>query len=1021
MRYERDGKGVREITVRLRIQSDSAVHQFGLLRFKYSSSFESVAVEYVRVRKPDGTLVPTPASDMQDLDSEVSREAPMYTDTREKHIAVKTLAAGDVLEYQITWTVHDAVAPGHFWLDDNPAKDAICLDEQVEFDLPKDLPVKFSSSWVTPQITESGDRKIYSLHGSNLEHVVEDNEGQWEKGVGRTPPPAVRLSSFQSWAEVGKWFADLEAPQAKITPAIQAKADELTKGQSSQAEKIKVLYTFVSQNFRYIGVSLGQGRYTPHRAEEVLANRYGDCKDKHTLFQALLAAEGIKAYPALISSGFLVDPGIPSPDLFDHLITAIPDGESFQFVDTTPETGSFGYLLPVLREKTALVMADGQPARLVKTPATVSASNFEKFHMDAVLDAQGTLDGKGKIESTGDSELALRSAFRAIPENRWTELVQALSGRMGFGGTVSEVAAAQPQATGEAFWLSYAYHRPDYSDWKERHISVPLPPIVLPSISEKRRKLPDSFFLGSTVEVVYEAKITLPKGFQPVLPPNVNLDREFAMYTAHYSFEDGVLKGVRHLKTRLNEVAGSQRAAYAEFVESILTDEARTLLVVGSSAAGAASSNSAHSNNEEAQLLYGQAYESLQLGAPRAAITTLERVTTLDPGWSDGWLLLGQAQFMTGLYDKGIASFHRAVAADPSNLKALQVVARSLEKLNRDKEAIDAWQALLKVNPEEADAAEHFPDLLLKEHRYPETVAYLEKMAPERKDLPEIQVQLGSAYLGNGDTERALAHFHNAIEKDESAETLNNVAFALADQNRALEQAFAYATKAVKKTEDATATAEAGDALAQGLMPKLASVWDTMAWVRFQTGDLAAAEKYAQCAWALTQTPTIGTHLAQIYEKSGKKLQAAQTYAMVLAALPSFGDPALREKINARVKVLAAMGVKDTKNAVDELTALRTHQFTTGKPLPGGFKTANFQISFTNSQPQPTVEFRNGAEELRAVGPQLAAMKFPLSFPDDAPARITARGILSCSEVARSCTFVTYPASSPVISPSVAK
>jgi Domain of Unknown Function with PDB structure (DUF3857) len=100
VRFEADGTGTREITGKVRIQSESATHDFGLVRFEYASSFESLTVEYVRVRKPDGTVVVTPGSDVQDLDSEVSRQAPMYTDAREKHVAVKALSTGDVLEYR---------------------------------------------------------------------------------------------------------------------------------------------------------------------------------------------------------------------------------------------------------------------------------------------------------------------------------------------------------------------------------------------------------------------------------------------------------------------------------------------------------------------------------------------------------------------------------------------------------------------------------------------------------------------------------------------------------------------------------------------------------------------------------------------------------------------------------------------------------------------------------------------------------------------------------------------------------
>src|SRR6185437_1907203 len=95
--------------------------------------------------------------------------------------------------------------------------------------------------------------------------------------------------------------------------------------------KIQDIYAFVSTKFRYIGIGLGIGRYQPHAAADVLSNDYGDCKDKHTLLAALLAAEGVKAYPAFINSQTKIDPDVPSPAQFDHVITAIPQGKGFVF------------------------------------------------------------------------------------------------------------------------------------------------------------------------------------------------------------------------------------------------------------------------------------------------------------------------------------------------------------------------------------------------------------------------------------------------------------------------------------------------------------------------------------------------------------------------------------------------------------------------------------------------------------------------------------------------------------------
>src|SRR5260370_7963399 len=69
--FEADGKGSRELTARVRIQSESATHEFGLLRLSYASSFESLDIDYVRVRKPDATLLSTPATTAPTFNSQL--------------------------------------------------------------------------------------------------------------------------------------------------------------------------------------------------------------------------------------------------------------------------------------------------------------------------------------------------------------------------------------------------------------------------------------------------------------------------------------------------------------------------------------------------------------------------------------------------------------------------------------------------------------------------------------------------------------------------------------------------------------------------------------------------------------------------------------------------------------------------------------------------------------------------------------------------------------------------------------
>jgi hypothetical protein len=74
-----------------------------------------------------------------------------------------------------------------------------------------------------------------------------------------------------------------------------------------------------------------------------------------------------------------------------------------------------------------------------------------------------------------------------------------------------------------------------------------------------------------------------------------------------------------------------------------------------------------------------------------------------------------------------------------------------------------------------------------------------------------------------------------------------------------------------------------------------------------------------------------------------------------------------------------------------------------------GYKSAEFAISFTKGPKVEEVRFLSGAEELRSATAKVAAGKFNVPFPDEAPTRTLRRGVLSCSQYMKGCTLVLYP------------
>ncbi len=684
--FANDGTGTRESSARVRIQSDAGVQRYGLLTFSYQNSTESLDIDYVRVQKPDGTVAPTPAENTQDMAAEITRDAPFYSDLREKHVAVKGLSVGDALEFQAHWHTIKPLAPGQFWYAYNFSHDGIILREQLQITVPRDRPMKWKSLDLKPDITEEGARRVFTWISSQLEHKSSEQEKReqetklYQAARGQLPSADVQVSTFQSWEEVGRWYGSLQQERVKPTPEIRAKAAELTKSASDDNARLRAIYKYVSTEFRYIGIAFGIGRYQPHTAAEVLSNQYGDCKDKHTLFASLLDAAGIKAYPALISSSHDIDLDVPSPGQFDHVIDVVPQASSFLWFDTTTEVAPFTYLVRPLRDKRALVILEDNPPTLMTTPADPPSRASQTFKISAKLEDTGTLTGK--IERTvqgDDSELLLRSAFRRVPMPQWKDLMQQISYGSGFAGDVSEVTASSPEKTDEPFHFSYLYTRKDYPNWSSRQISSPLPP-MLGLIPDSKPSHP--ILLGEPGNTQYESHVELPKGYSPELPGNVDLKENFAEYHASYAVKDGVLTTERRFVLKLREVPVSEYDAFKKFAKTVGDDHELYIALSSGDSPGnslqSAIDRLPGSDNPEAARAYDDAMAAAQNNNTQGAIDSLKHALESDPHFIRARMWLSQLYVFTGQRDLALEELRMAYGADPHQPVTYKALVASL-------------------------------------------------------------------------------------------------------------------------------------------------------------------------------------------------------------------------------------------------------------------------------------------------------------------------------------------------------
>ena len=944
------------------------------------------------------------------MPSDITRQAPFYSDLHERHVAVKGLAVGDVLESHAVWHVNKALAPGQFWFSFNFSHDFIVLHQQLQISVPRERAVKWKSPAVKPQITEEGTRRVFTWTSSQLENnsadaqKKEQDEKLYQAARGKLPPPDVQVSSFQSWEEIGAWYNSLQKERVQPSPEIRAKALELIKGAADENAKLRAIYDYVSTQFRYIGVAFGIGRYQPHSAADVLANQYGDCKDKHTLLASLLDAAGIKAYPALISSMRQLDPDVPSPGQFDHVITAVPHGSDYIWLDSTEEVAPYGYILSLLRDKPALVVPEGKPATLVTTNAQPPLPALQTFTIDAKLDDSGTL--KGKIErsvSGDDSEILLRTAFRRTPLPQWKDLVQQISYASGFQGDVSEVTASSPEKTEEPFHWSYSYTRKDFPQWSEKRVAAALPPMLAAAPDEK----PDHpLFLGAIGEYHYESKIEVPKGYSAQLPASIDRKEDFAEYHSTSTMKDGVLQTERRLLIKTQEVPTQKYEAYRSFAKTIADDYESTVGLIQTHLTAATYQEAIwtlpDSDNTEAAAAYEKAREEFEQKDSEAEVQSLRHAVELDPKFTRAWLWMAEIYVYRHESQQALDALHSAIANDPQQTLSYKGLGFTLMSMRKFEDAIAVWQQLMKVAPEDADGPEYLAGALLASKHYAEAAAATEsaiKLAPAQSYLYD---QLGSAYIQSGNDEKGLAAYKKALEIDSRPVMFNDVAYELADAKKQLPLALEYAKKAVQQEEQASAKVKLSELKKEDLghTTALAAFWDTLGWVYFRMGDYAHAERYLYSAWMLTLGAIEGDHLAQVYERQQKKQAAIRMYRLSLNP-GSVGEES--EAMRDRLEHLGGAPGRSAENN-EELNKLRTFRL---ERITSDSATAEVFVSFGQNGELDDVKFIRGSDKLKAADKALRAAALNSPVPDENPVRIVRRGVIGCYSVT-GCNLVLY-------------
>ncbi|WP_158615498.1 DUF3857 domain-containing protein [Acidipila sp. EB88] len=1010
-----DGTGEQTETMVISVQSESAVKQFSVVSTLYAKQSQHADFVYVRVRHPDGTTVITPLGDVQDQAAPVTQQAPFYSDVMIKQLPVKGLRTGDTLEWQTQTTRTAAEAPGQFWGAESFPQGIVVEDETIELRVPTGMKLtvrtKPESNAQFSQSDADG-RHTYHWSWKQLDPTVGAAAEVLKKARDAKPLtptqeqdaadgalPDIAWTTFASWEAVGAWYRGLEGDRMKPDEAVRAKVAEITAGKTTQEDKVRAVYAWVSGQIRYVGVGLGVGRYQPHTAATVLENQYGDCKDKHTLLASMLLALGLQPDAVLAGPGIRFDQDVPSPASFNHLITRVSVDGKEAWLDSTSEVADYRVLLAMVRDKDVLVVPASGTAGIRHTPADLPFKPSSTFVATGALDSAQASDSTITITHHDDMEILLRAALRQASPAQYEELVQGMMGNYGFGGKVSEVEIEHVGDPALPLLIRFHYHRDREKDWGEDRVTALFGPSLLPFVDKK--DLPHvALQLGPARADTSTLEMKLPAGWNMELPEPIHLHSSFADCDVTYRASGGSLLAERRFTVLQAKIPVTNLQSYADWYESCGAGSVPYLQLVRASASGHGASST---SQYEAKRLITEANSSIREGRYDQADAYLKQAQTLDSSASDLWGDLGAVAMHRGNQKEAMQLYAKELELHPQADFAYRNLARLQGLAGDDAAALETltrWQKRSPTNPQPAIQA---MQLLLSRQNDAEALkqakAFGALLSDEARGDERFRLILGEVDLRGGESD-AGASLLAAIASGSLTPSLRNDAsyeLAKAGQDLPLAEKAERAMLEQLAAESRGWTGGESQATLRQNSALMTAGWDTLGWILFKEGKNTEAEAWIRPAFAIRQSAEVGEHLGDIMMAQNKPADAASAYAEALATLPP-ADPAGLKAASPRSVALrtklqqasTAAKITKTPDAHDALVAMRTFSIGEARGLTGA---AEFQVLLSSSGIVTASPVGVASDTMKE---RITAAKWTERFPAGLEARFATKATLKC-------------------------
>jgi transglutaminase-like putative cysteine protease len=586
LRFEADGRASRTYRQVVQILSREAAESMGERTYTWEPGRERLTINWIRVVRPNGEVVSEGPSHEQESLAPVAVESPVYTSRRLRRLSLAGVEPGTLVDWSVTTETLQPLMPADFYAGWFVTTGSLVRRSRYIVDVPASVELRFVEHNLNfpRRVSTTGGRRVYLWATAEVPKAEREMFASDSNGV----EMHIDIGGPITWTDVARWYAGLARDRYQLTPAIEARVAELVAGARTLDDSLRALHRWVAQDFRYVSLSLGIAGYQPHYPREVFENRFGDCKDKATLFIAVARRFGLRAYPVLLSLSGGIERRLATPTQFDHMIAAVERGGRYLYLDLTSELTPYGQLPPSEQGEFALVVHDDGRGEEVTLPQDPPAANRSESVIEGELLPDGSFVGSYTEVKRGSVQYGLRDAFsRVYSDDERQRLVRAIADNVIEGAEGDSLVAfdgrdltAEPRVS-----LRVRGGRLTSSSGGSEILTLPMETFasqrVVTELEARRpRRYPIAMAaVAGPLEEIIMLRLRLPEGWRARLPAPVSANSVFGSYTAEYVQQGRELRVSRRLIGSRGTQPPEKIGVLVEWLRAIVRDDVRYLVL----------------------------------------------------------------------------------------------------------------------------------------------------------------------------------------------------------------------------------------------------------------------------------------------------------------------------------------------------------------------------------------------------------------------------------------------------------